>query len=263
MLSTKLRTLIRQQWAGLIAIFIALSGTAYAVDGPLAGQNTVGSADIINSEVQEPDIKAGAVRSSEIAADTIQTGDIGGGAVHSADVANDSTANALKGIDVAADSLGGPDIDESRLDLAAEDWHELLEPGEPVYNDSGFCAWGEVSVANNNTGAFLRDPHGFVHLKGLVDADDSFMGACDFTEPGDKLIYNLPEGYRPAKREVHATLTNGALGRVTVDGPELNPTLGAGAVSVDDPTTAANALEYVSLDGISFRCAPSGVDGCP
>ena len=50
-MSSRIADHIRRNVYGLIAIFIALSGTAYAVDGPLAGQNQVGSADIINGEV--------------------------------------------------------------------------------------------------------------------------------------------------------------------------------------------------------------------
>ncbi len=47
----------RQQWAGLLALTLVLGGgTAYAVDGPLAGQNTVGSEDVINGEVKTADI---------------------------------------------------------------------------------------------------------------------------------------------------------------------------------------------------------------
>jgi hypothetical protein len=49
-------------------------------------------------------------------------------------------------------------------------------------------------------------------------------------------------------------LTNGALGRVNVD---LN-----GGVRIESPTTWGNAHQWVSLDGISFRCM-SGSSGCP
>jgi hypothetical protein len=74
-------------------------------------------------------------------------------------------------------------------------------------------------------------------------------------------IFTLPPGYRSAKRDVHVTLTNSKLGRVSVDGPDLG--LGGGAVLVETPSTIFDAQEWVSLDGISFRCAPSGQDGCP
>jgi hypothetical protein len=64
-------------------------------------------------------------------------------------------------------------------------------------------------------------------------------------------IFTLPPGYRPAKHEVHVTLTNSQLGRIGVDGPDLG--LGGGAVLIEIPTTFANAAQWVSLDGISFR----------
>jgi hypothetical protein len=102
---------IRSNVVGYVALFIALSGTAYAVDGPLAGTNTVGSADIINGEVQASDIGTSQVLSSEIAAGSVQAGDIGLGHVRSGHVANDTTSHALTGTDIAnTNSLGSPEI---------------------------------------------------------------------------------------------------------------------------------------------------------
>ena len=51
-MSRKLRDHIRSNVVGYVAVFIALSGTAYAVDGPLPGVDQVGSEDIINGEVK-------------------------------------------------------------------------------------------------------------------------------------------------------------------------------------------------------------------
>ena len=51
-----------------LALFVALGGTtAWAVDGPLAGQNTVGSEDIINNEVKSADIGDGKVFKVDLA----------------------------------------------------------------------------------------------------------------------------------------------------------------------------------------------------
>ena len=87
--------------APLVAAFIALAGTAYAVDGPLAGQNTVGSEDIIDSEVKSADVANGSV----------QTADIKNDDVRSSDVRDDSQPDGgLVGADIAADSLTGADI---------------------------------------------------------------------------------------------------------------------------------------------------------
>jgi hypothetical protein len=38
-MSVRIREHIRSNVVGYVAVFIALSGTAYAVDGPLPGQN--------------------------------------------------------------------------------------------------------------------------------------------------------------------------------------------------------------------------------
>jgi hypothetical protein len=192
--------------------------------------------------------------------DTVQSDDLGPGAqVKAPDVA----ANAVNGSDVVDNSLAGADVNESSLNLAVGAWREVGATGQPPFHQNSFCSWGNFA-SNHNSAAFLRDRFGFVHLKGLVDADDGGgTGGCSFGPAGDDLIFNLPAGYRPARREVFATITNGALGRVNVSGPVLNPNQGLGAVSVDAPTTEANAKQWISLDGISFRCAPSGANGCP
>jgi hypothetical protein len=112
---------IRSNVVGYVAVFIALSGTAYAVDGPLAGQNTVGSADIINGEVTNDDLGADAVGSGKIADRQVKNQDlsigasssntIADGGVQGIDVKNDD----LTGADVANDSLTGADVDEDTL----------------------------------------------------------------------------------------------------------------------------------------------------
>lgn len=86
-LSTRIRSLIRNQWAGLIALFLVVTGgTAYA----LAGSNTVFTDDIVNGQVR------------------------------SADVAEDSGPFALQGNDVLNNSLTGADIDESTLEVVQQ-----------------------------------------------------------------------------------------------------------------------------------------------
>ncbi|MGH2987704.1 MAG: hypothetical protein ACRDLO_13600 [Solirubrobacterales bacterium] len=53
MFSTRVRTLVRQQWVGLIALFLVLTGgSAYALDG----SNTVFSDDIVDGEVKVADV---------------------------------------------------------------------------------------------------------------------------------------------------------------------------------------------------------------
>ena len=119
-----------------LAVFIALGGTAYAV-------NTVGSSDVIdesllsqdikNGEVKLADIGQAAVASDELANNQVKAADIGDGEVKSAEIANGQVQTAdigvnqvrtsqvldanLTGADLANNSLKGADIDEATLDI--------------------------------------------------------------------------------------------------------------------------------------------------
>ena len=59
-----------------------------------------------------------------------------------------------------------------------------------------------------------------------------------------------------------ATVSNNAPARINVQHEGFNNGLGAVRIEIGYPTVA-NAKQWVSLDGLSFRCGPSGVDGCP
>lgn len=87
---------IRSNVVGYAALFVALSGTAYAVDGPLAGQNTVGERDIINDEIHSVDVRD----------DTLPSGGLG---------AIDLRPDSVRSSEVMNDSLVGADINESTL----------------------------------------------------------------------------------------------------------------------------------------------------
>ncbi|MGI9019210.1 MAG: hypothetical protein ACR2G3_00680 [Solirubrobacterales bacterium] len=99
-ISTAIRSHLRSNVYGLIAIFIAVGGTAYAADGPLPGQNQVGSADIINGEVKPADLDSDAVRTGKVLDNTLT----------SADIADDTTAGALTGTDIASETITALDI---------------------------------------------------------------------------------------------------------------------------------------------------------
>ena len=95
-ISLGVRTHIRSNVVGYVALFVAMSGSAYAVNGPAPGTNSVGTADIINKEVKRQDVALDAINSSRVAPDTITGADIQEsslGQVPSANTAN-SAANA-------------------------------------------------------------------------------------------------------------------------------------------------------------------------
>jgi hypothetical protein len=93
---------------------------------------------------------------------------------------------------------------------------------------------------------FFRDAFGVVHLRGAV--------SCPTTPTGTTLFI-LPPGYAPPLAEiVPAAAESGTT--------EIQVTSG-GTVLWQGTGPALSANQFLTLDGISFRCEPSGVAGCP
>src|SRR4051794_34545768 len=110
----------------LLALFVALGGTAYAA-------NTIGSADVIDESLLSQDVKNGEVKNPDLGTNSVTSSRIATGNVFNSDLAADSVngskviANSLTAGDlapssvntseVADNSLTGDDIDESKLNL--------------------------------------------------------------------------------------------------------------------------------------------------
>jgi hypothetical protein len=102
-----------------------------------------------------------------------------------------------------------------------------------------------------STAAFYRDRAGVVHLKGVVK-----LGTAD-------TVFLLPSGYRPELDRVFAAASDDGLsthvaGQIYVRGPSSNSGHGDGTVEA-----VVHGDQFISLDGVAFRCAPTGADGCP
>jgi hypothetical protein len=91
---------------------------------------------------------------------------------------------------------------------------------------------------------FYRDPYGRVHLQGTFEN----CGAS-----GATVVFTLPQGYRPSN-----TLWEEA-------GNPGSTTPSSVGISADGAVTPLDVLHggTATLDGISFRCGPSGRNGCP
>jgi hypothetical protein len=207
-MSHKLRTYIRDHHLSLLSLFLILSGgTAYAVDGPLPGQNQVGSADIINGEVMDNDIGAGAVGNGKLKADAVTankvldgtlTGadiasngigafDISGGAFRSEDIraqfvgfgkAYAIPPDAIQSDEVTNNSLQGADIDEATL--TALDGHDAFDPFcDPSTSSYIDCASLTFTVGRPMP-VLLMFAYGFG--SGSVDEP---IGACRTTLDGE------------------------------------------------------------------------------
>jgi hypothetical protein len=236
---------IRSNVVGYVALFLALTGTAYAVDGPLAGQNQVGSEDIINGEVKNADLGADSVASGKIQDGQVKNADLSIGASSSNTIAD----GGIQGVDIKADTLTGSQINESTLStvpdagaLDGRDSSEFLVRSEPPRSPTlescdGVDDWAPVNGLDPH---FWKDAAGIVHLEGAVTCPGSTTGAS---------IFQMPPTYRPAQSVVrYGTLGAGlTLAQVAV---VINP-FSAGVVF--DGGTSATTDDYVSLDGITFR----------
>ena len=115
-MSARIRRHIRSNVVGYMALFVALSGTAYAVDGPLPGQDQVGSSDIINAEVKAADLGPESVRSGKVLDETLVGADIAPGAISTSEVINGTLSASDLGSNSVAYAEIAPDAFNSELD---------------------------------------------------------------------------------------------------------------------------------------------------
>lgn len=95
--------------------------------------------------------------------------------------------------------------------------------------------------ADLTSAGYYRDRQGRVFLQGSI---------LQCGTPAGELIFTLPAGFRPEKAESQPAITSGGvfIVSINIDGEVV--------VSSSGPAN-------FTLDGISFRCGPSGANGCP
>lgn len=152
---------------------------------------------------------------------------------------------------VAGGALGGHYPDPTLA--PPEPWHEVGSAGEPGFEtcsvSPSIVAWQNNRPGTDATAAFYRDPQGVVHLKGSIK--------CPGAAPtGGYFIFRLPAGYLPsALKWFNVSANNGSATVVATNYGSY------GYLTYVSGTPGANGR--VSLDGITWRCSPSGSDGCP
>ena len=235
-----------------VAVFIALGGGAYASLNLPA--NSVDSQNIVNNQVKSVDVRndtlsGGGLHAKDLAANSVGASEVQNGSLGTAQIDESS----LQGVD--ASFLDGLDSSELAR-TGSEGWHNIGDPGEPAFRTAAeaSCDWSNTNVGGfpNNPAGFFRDAFGVVHLRGVVKASGA---GCGFHGAG-AAMFILPNGYLPANNEVHGVVSNNQLGVVFVDP-------GGTVYSQEGSPLEANAKVWLSLDGLSFRCAPSGQNGCP
>jgi hypothetical protein len=105
MFSTKVRVVVQQQWAGLIALFLVLTGGVAWASHP-GGANTINSADIIDGPVMTADVGRGEVRTGDILDGAVKTAELANGEVKIADIGQ----AAIAADELAVNSVGAGEI---------------------------------------------------------------------------------------------------------------------------------------------------------
>lgn len=174
-------------------------------------------------------------------------GQIGPGTVSGHKPPSGKHANIIAG-SVSGTDLAPAAVGSAKLNVPAT----FTSAGLPDSTD-GQCGslngWVNIKPSVYSRVGYYRGPDGLVHLQGYTQP-------C---VPHNISIFSLPPGFRPAHRTL--VVGNGSNGGgITIFDKAFDNGVfnwDAGAVSpgdFDDP---------ISLDGITFRCGPSGAHGCP
>jgi hypothetical protein len=229
---------LRGNVVAYVALFFALSASAYAA---ALKADSVKSKHIVDGQVKSPDVQANGLTGVDVDEATL-------GSVPFAEEAN--TANSS----LNAETLDG--TDSSELAKIGE-WQEVGGENEPAFGVSHDCSWVDADLGVLNTAGFMREGS-IVRLKGRVGINETAdTSGCRDSHDGQTrtpAIFNLPPGYRPGRTELQPVMANGDMAILRV-GPsgEVRYT---GSYTGDD-------FFALSVDGIAFRCAPAGQDGCP
>ena len=224
---------VRRHHLGLIAIFIALTGTAYAAT---AKKNSVTSKSIKNGQVKLADLGPNSVNGSKVLDGSLTGSDIADGPGSGLD------ADTVDGLGSNAFAPAG-----------SEAFHAVGAAGEPSFQKcapllSTYFSWENVTTPL----AFFRDPSGVVHLEGSVQCGG--IGSVSFPT-----VFTLPPGYRPHAFQNQLVIEGDANNFNVVTISDLT-----GDVAMADLTgNPVSKNTQVIVDGISFRCGPSGANGCP
>jgi hypothetical protein len=256
-------TLTHSTVVAYLALFVALGGGAYAAtslvgsDGKIRGcvsghgkltvlkrgKQCKGGQTAIAWNQRGPSGEDGGAGPK---GDTGVKGDPGPAATNAAHaVTADSAANA--------DSLDNKDS-STFAPVGSEGWH-LASLNDGLEGTNGTVAGCHYSPYGGgfSSPSYFRDPAGMVHIRGLTQAQDGIFPCASVPDPR---IFTLPLGYRPETDAALTTISNNKAGRINVRSGgkvELEPNF----------PTFADAKNWVSLDGLTFRCAPAGQNGCP
>jgi hypothetical protein len=222
-------------------------------------KNSVGPRQIRRNAVNGAKVKNGSLTGADISG-PVGDSSHAANADHatSADSAtNAENANKLDGQGSTAFAQVGSEAWQAPAFNVGDCYRACLNPIDENFSPHDLCWWDNYfDTTNWASVGYFRDRSGVVHLKGLATAHDGNFSSCNGSSSFDGIIFVLPPGYRPDAGLIYPTISNDQLGRVTVGGN--------GHVSIEDGLPAfSEAKNWVALDVVTFRCGPSGQNGCP
>jgi hypothetical protein len=265
------------------AVFIALGGSAIAINKIKA--NSVGSKQLKTGAVRTDDLADNSVTSPKVANGSLLDEDFKAGQLPAGaqgppgaqGLQGSAGAQGAQGIqgppgspDTGAQILaklapvdgGGSGLDADTLDgqnnfdivaglapKVADTVHVVNSGGgEPAFQ-GGFTS---ASAAHGVPG-FFRDGFGVIHLQGTFKLPG----------PGGGTVFTLPAGYRPGAVRIFVSwhFGNGSVPKPPV-GVAVDATTGD-VILINDLAAGLAMDDEVNLDEITFRCSPSGSNGCP
>jgi hypothetical protein len=162
---------------GLLALFVALGGTAYAV-------NAVNSSDIVDGQVKSVDVGDGEILSADVKDQSLTTFDVStflgvdvvDGTLTGADIANSS----LTGDELVNESVTNGDILDGTL--TATDIHDGFLNDEDIGESVAVDFAGQIGVLAANSCAY-KD------VAGLTAHGDHLLLTPSFTDAAGGLVY--------------------------------------------------------------------------
>jgi hypothetical protein len=200
---------------GLAALFVALGGTALALQA-----NSVKSINIAPGQVKSSDLKNQGIKGKDVAKNAISAGHV-----------ENATPKLWRRVGTAGSAFGtgggeclwshGPETDGDFIFYPAE---------------------------------FYKDPVGLIHLRGLVDVNAAGPDIECFgpqSDADDGIMFTLPQGFRPG-HQVLVPATNGKAPADDTAAPLTVRILPNGQVSVVEAAKVHAWNGGVSLEGIVF-----------
>jgi hypothetical protein len=241
----------------LLALVVALGGTAFAAVALVKGDKLIKKGSLSGNRLRKHTITGTQVNLSKLgkvpSATNADSATSATNAGHATNATNATNATDATDASFAANSgeLGGVTASSYVQQSSLSGGSFTDAPGVVNGSLASSCitagtpnAWVDRSSNVNFTVGYVRDAAGFVHLEGTAFR----CGTAGTT------IFTLPAGFRPA-RLAHAVGVDSTAGEVAT----------VITVSSNGDVTAPNVAtnDSASVDGLTFRCGPSGSNGCP